>query len=87
MKLNADTFNRLSLGIIEKERCSPDQAIRKLESLRLNLVCNENIRTSLPLQAALLTAVNTGKRAFLGGIHLIMPEAVKSLLPRYSTMV
>ena len=81
MELNTNTFNRLSLGIIEKDKCSPEEAINKLGSLRLNLVCSETINTSLPLQAALLTAVNTGKRAFLGGVYIKMPKEVICLLP------
>ena len=81
MELNTDTFNRLSLGLIEKDKCSPEEAISKLESLQLNLVCTDILHTSLPLQAALLTAVNTGKRAFLGGIYIKMPEKVICLLP------
>lgn len=81
MKLDTDTFNRLSLSIIEKDKCSPKEAIDKLQSLQLNLVCTEALKTSLPLQAALLTAINTGKRAFLGGVHVKMPPKVKCLLP------
>ena len=81
MELNTDTFNRLSLGIIEKDKCSPEEAINKLQSLQLNLICTDIINTSLPLQAALLTAINTGKRAFLGGVYIKMPNEVKCLLP------
>jgi len=81
MKLDTQTFNRLSLGIIEKEGCSPEEAVMKLESLRLNLVCSDAIRTSLPLQGAFLTAINTGKRAFLGGVFVRMTEEVRCLLP------
>src|SRR5688572_7321638 len=81
MELNSDTFNRLSLGIMEKDKCSPDEAISKLESLRLNLACNDNIKNSLPLQAALLTAINTGTRSFLGGVVVIMPKEVICLIP------
>jgi len=80
MKLHSDTLNRLSLGIIEKDNCTPEQALGKLESLSLNLICGDEIFTSLPLQAALLTAVNTGKRAFLGGIQVQMPEKINCLL-------
>lgn len=80
MKLNTNTFNRLSLGIIEKDKCTPQQAITKLQSLSLNLICGEEIRTSLPLQAALLTAINTGKRAFLGGVYIQLPAKVNCLL-------
>lgn len=81
MELNTDTFNRLSLSIIEKEKCSPKEAVDKLQSLQLNLVSTEVLNTSLPLQAALLTAINTGKRAFLGGVHVKMLPKVKCLLP------
>lgn len=81
MELNTDTFNRLSLGIIEKDKCSPEEAISKLESLRLNLICTDALIISLPLQAALLTAINTGKRGFLGGVYIKMPPEVNSLLP------
>lgn len=80
MKLDINTFNRLSLGIIEKENCSPQMAIQKLESLSLNLICGEELKNSLPLQAALLTAINTGKRAFLGGVFIKMPENIDCLL-------
>ena len=55
--------------------------MRKLESLHLNLHCGEAVRDSAPLQAALLTAVNTATRAFLGGVLVKMPALVVSLLP------
>src|SRR5438270_3297050 len=77
----ADQFNRLSLGVIEKDKCSPQEAIQKLQSLQLNLVCGEEIGSSMPLQAALLTAVNTAKRAFLGGVHVNLPADMQCLLP------
>ncbi len=81
MKLSEDTFNRLSLGIIEKQNCSPEDAMQKLESLSIYLVCGDKIKSSLPLQAALITAVNTGKRAFLGGVYILMPPDIPCLLP------
>ena len=81
MKLSEDTFNRLSLGIIEKQNCSPEDAMQKLESLSIYLVCGDKIKISLPLQAALITAVNTGKRAFLGGVYIQMPPDTLCLLP------
>jgi hypothetical protein len=81
MKLDIDSFNRLSLGIMEKNRCGPQEALQRLTSLYLHLECGEAIRWSLPLQAALLTAVNTGKRAFLGGISVTLPPDVPCLLP------
>lgn len=81
MKLSEDTFNRLSLGIIEKQKCTPEEAIQKLESLKISLVCGEKIKGSLPLQAALLTAINTAKRAFLGGVYIQIPVNTPCLLP------
>lgn len=81
MKLSEDTFNRLSLGIIEKQNCSPEDAMQKLESLSIYLVCGDKIKSSLPLQAALITAVNTGKRAFLGGVYIQIPPNTPCLLP------
>ena len=80
MKLETDKFNRLSLGIMERYKCSPEEAINILTFLKLNIDCGNDIRTSLPLQASLLTAVNTGKRAFLGGVFICMPSNVISLI-------
>jgi hypothetical protein len=85
MELSEDTFNRLSLGIIEKQKCTPEEAIQKLESLKIYLVCGDKIKESLPLQAAVITAVNTGKRAFLGGVYIRMPENTPCLLPWTAT--
>lgn len=76
-----DSFNRLSLGLIEKHGISPEDAMTKLESLHLSIACGASIAQSLPLQAALLTAVNTGKRAFLGGVSVKIPENIPCLLP------
>jgi hypothetical protein len=80
MELNVDTFNRLSLGIMEQYQCQPAVALSKLKALTLNLHCGEEIYTSLPLQAALLTAVNTGKRAFLGKVYVMIQTDVPCLL-------
>jgi hypothetical protein len=76
-----DTFNRLSIGIIEKNECSPEEALAQLSTFRVLLHCGEDIRSSVPLQAALITAVNSGTRAFLGGVFIKMPEGVNNLLP------
>lgn len=80
MGLDVDKINRLSLGIMEKDRLNPDAALEQLQGLKLNLICGEEIKSSLPLQAALVTAVNTAKRAFLGGVFVEMPATVDSLL-------
>src|SRR5947209_7895537 len=76
-----DSFCRLSRAIIEKNRCTYAEALGILEGLRLNLVCDEKIRASVALQAALVTAINAGKRSFLGGVSVWMRPDVANLLP------
>lgn len=79
-----DNTNRLAMLLIEQRGIDYDEAITILKSLQLNLECGEEIRNSVPLQAALLTAVNTGVRAFLGGVNIAMPPDVQMLLPWHS---
>lgn len=74
--LTEDNLNRLALGIIEKNKCTYQDALKILGSLKLHVKCGEAIRKSVSLQAALLTIVNTGKRAFLGGVNVAMPNGV-----------
>lgn len=81
MEYNVDTFNRLTLGLIEKDRLTPEAAIEKLQGLKINLLCGEEVKNSSPLQAALLTSVNTAARAFLGGVFIEMPPDVVCLVP------
>jgi hypothetical protein len=82
MEYEADSFNRLVIGIMEKEKCSPEAALAKLTSLKILLTAGDKIKTSLPLQAAFLTAINTAKRAFLGGVAIYLPEVgLPCLLP------
>lgn len=78
---NGDNFCRLSRAIIEKYGCTYSEALNILRQLRLNLICGEEIRDSVSLQAALITAVNTGKRSFHGGVTVLLPTNVKNLLP------
>lgn len=87
--LTVDNHNRLTGCIIEKFNCSYESAVQKLSLLKLCIICGEKIKTSLSLQAALITAINTGKRCFLGGIDLHLPEgSILSLLPfnEYKTL-
>jgi hypothetical protein len=79
--LDPTRFNRLSLGLIEKHGFSPHDALTRLESLSLNLDAGMEIARSLALQAALLTAVNTAKRAFLGEVCVRIPANTPLLLP------
>jgi hypothetical protein len=83
--LSEDNFCRLSRAIIEKHGCTYAEALKILGKLKLNLVCGQEIRTSISLQAALVTAVNAGKRSFLGGVSISLPADVKNLLPWNTT--
>jgi len=68
--VNQNNFNRIAIAIMEKNNCSYDEALIKLQSLKLFIECNEEINNSVSLQSALFTAINTGKRSFLGGVYV-----------------
>lgn len=84
----ADEINRMYLlalemepGLAEKGQQGYDEIDQRFRGLMLNLSCSSDILESIPLQAALLTAVNTGKRCFLGGLHVQLPDDAKCILP------
>lgn len=80
MPLNENTLNRLAKTIMIKHSVGYAEAVEILGKFRLNLICDGSIAYSPALQAALLTAVNTGKRAFHGGVFVSMPPGVPCLL-------
>ena len=75
-----ETFNRLAKAIMFKYLCSYENALSILNNFSLHLVCDETIRYSKSQQSAWLTAVNTGQRAFLGGVTVKMPPNIHCLL-------
>ncbi|MCI0534087.1 MAG: hypothetical protein L0Z50_02550 [Verrucomicrobiales bacterium] len=79
--LNENNLCRLAKAVMLKRSVGYDESLRILSGLRLHLVCDASIRSSSALQAALLTAVNCGKRAFHGGVSVSMPESASCLLP------
>ena len=79
--IDPETVNRVVLGIIQHHNCSIDEANRIFTSIKLQIVLSEKIRGSLALQAAAITAINCGKRAFGGGVFVQMPENVAALIP------
>jgi hypothetical protein len=79
-QLSEENYCRLARAVLEYFGGSYAQAMDTLGQFRLNLICGEEITRSTALQAALLTAVNTGKRAFLGGVSVEMPPHVELLL-------
>ncbi|MGP8215371.1 MAG: hypothetical protein ACLQQ4_07400 [Bacteroidia bacterium] len=82
--LTPDNANRMTLGLALHNNISYEEAKQLHKALTLILKCGDEIITSLPLQAALLTALNTGKRSFLGGLRLILPKAdIPIIVPGY----
>lgn len=79
--LTEDNLCRLALALIGRFGGSYADAMRRLEELRLHVIVGSEVVGSPAMQAALLTAVNAGKRAFLGGVtvdlhadgHLLLP--------------
>jgi hypothetical protein len=80
-KLTVENFDRLAKAMMERHRVAYGRARGMLGELKLRLLCGEEIRESAALQAAFLTAVNSGKRAFRGGVMVTMPTEVKLRVP------
>lgn len=74
-------FDRLAKGIMERHQVNYAEARKMLSNLRLGLIAGEDVRDSRAHQAALLTAINAGKRAFRGGVAVSLPPDVPLLLP------
>lgn len=58
-----------------------EEADKKLHEAKLVIEVGPDIADSATLQAALLTAVNTGRRCFLGGVQITGNLNVKLLIP------
>lgn len=80
-QLTPKNANRLALGLARQRRIHYREAEAILRSLTLKLVIDAASCQSVAFQAALLTAFNTGNRAFLGGVSVEMPADVELLLP------
>lgn len=80
-ELTVKNVNRLALGLARQRRIHIREAEAILRSLTLKLVIDAASCRSVAFQAALLTAFNTGNRAFLGGVNIEMPAEVELLLP------
>lgn len=79
--LNSQNFDRLAKALMQRHGVTYDRALEMLCEIQLFLICGAEIRESPALQAAFLTAINTGKRAFRGGVGVCLPPDVKLLLP------
>jgi len=76
-----DNLNRLAKAVMQRHRVGYAEALAVLERFRLHLVCPAAAADRPQYQAALVTAVNVGKRAFLGGITVQLPLNSICVLP------
>src|SRR5262245_59202981 len=82
MDFNVDEYSRVEKLLIDRYGIEPLAARQQLTSCRLELTCGPEIATSPSLQAALLTAANTGRRCKLDvQCHLAVEEDVRLLVP------
>jgi hypothetical protein len=79
--LTEDGFNRLAKALMEKHLIGYDEALKRMHTLRLHIICDSAASHQACYQAALLTAVNAGNRTFLGGVRVTMPDNLYCNLP------
>ena len=80
-QVTTQNFDRLAKAIMERHGVLYPRALEILGALRLHLICGENVGESVALQAALLTAINSGKRAFRGGVTISLAPNIPLRLP------
>ena len=80
-RLTVQNFDRLARAMMERHRVSYARAREMLGTLRLEIICGKDVWESAALQAALLTAINTGKRAFRGEVGVDLPGNVALRVP------
>ena len=81
MTPHPDDAHRLVLGLVEELGLSYPDAEALLQTFTLKIVAHDKVATSAAAQAALLTAINTGKRCFLGGVKVEITEGVALKVP------
>ena len=70
-EINASKVHRLAKLLMDTgEAASIMDAVEKLKGYRLGIHVNSDILDSPAYQAGLLTAINTGRRCFLGGVFV-----------------
>jgi hypothetical protein len=86
--ISPDKANRLAVGLAKARNIPYEQAEKMLKSLSLRIVADPQSCHRASAQAALLTALNTAYRAFLGGVEVQLPANVplKLALPAFRTL-
>ena len=77
-----DALNRsVKLAMDSGEAATSEAARRIFEGYRLSIIAGPDVASSATKQAALLTAVNTGRRCFLGGVEVACRTDAELLIP------
>lgn len=87
-ELTKDNISRIAAAFLEKDPTLfekyGEQAFEiigaSLQKLKLEISCGEEIKSSVCLQAALITAINVGKRCYKGGVFIEIPDNTPCLL-------
>ena len=80
-ELTENNTCRLAKALIERYGITYEEAMYRLANFRLALVCDRTIANSAAMQAALITAINAGTRAFHGGVYVTIPESIPTRIP------
>jgi len=77
-----DELNRtVKLAMDSGEAATPEEARDIFRRYRLRLITGADVASSPSKQAALLTAVNAGRRCFLGGVEVVGCPDAQLLIP------
>ena len=77
-----DTLHRTAKLLLDSGKArTPEEARAYLESMVLQVAVGREIGGDLAAQAALLTVVNAGHRAFLGGVHVLLEDDAQLTVP------
>lgn len=76
--LTQESMGRIEKFWIDRDGESPERIRERRTKQRIALLCGPEIGSSATLQAAVLTAANTGSRCFPGGVSVHLPESQAS---------
>lgn len=79
-QLGNELNRSMKLAIDSGEAASVEEARVMFEGYRLRIVAGPDVALSATMQAALLTAVNAGRRCFLGGVEVSLSTPGAALL-------
>ncbi len=73
--VTSDTLHRTAKLLFDSRRVHTlEEAKAYLQSMVLQVAVGTGVGDNRAAQAALLTAVNAGRRAFLGGVHVVLDD-------------